>query len=157
MGAQIQTRQQGGASGEASGLVEIEGCALHGSVIEGSEIPNVIDEIPVLAVAGALAEGKTIIRDASELRVKESDRLAVVCQHLRAMGAQVEEMPDGMVIEGGHPLRGAVLDSHGDHRIAMAFAIAGLFAEGKTVITDTSCVETSYPGFAAQLKELANG
>ena len=157
MGAQIQTRQQGGASGEASGLVEIEGCALQGSVIEGSEIPNVIDEIPVLAVAGALAEGKTIIRDASELRVKESDRLAVVCQHLRAMGAQVEEMPDGMVIEGGHPLRGAVLDSHGDHRIAMAFAIAGLFAEGKTVITDTSCVETSYPGFAAQLKELANG
>jgi len=157
MGARIQAHQKSGDSGEASGLVEIEGCALQGVLIEGEEIPNVIDEIPVLAVAGALAEGKTIIRDASELRVKESDRLAVVCQHLRAMGAHVEEMPDGMVIEGGHPLRGAVLDSHGDHRIAMAFAIAGLFAEGKTVITDTACVETSYPGFAAQLEQLANG
>jgi len=157
MGARIQAQQQSGTSGEASGLVEIEGCALQGVLIEGEEIPNVIDEIPVLAVAGALAEGKTIIRDASELRVKESDRLAVVCQHLRAMGAHVEEMPDGMVIEGGHPLRGAVMDSHGDHRIAMAFAIAGLFAEGKTVITDTACVETSYPGFAAQMEQLANG
>jgi 3-phosphoshikimate 1-carboxyvinyltransferase len=157
MGAKIQTRRQSDASGEAIGLVEIEGCRLQGTVIEGAEIPNVIDEIPVLAVAGALAQGKTIISDAAELRVKESDRLAVVCHHLKAMGAHVEEVPDGMVIEGGHPLHGAVLESHGDHRIAMAFAIAGLFAEGKTVITDTACVETSYPGFAAQLKRLTNG
>jgi len=157
MGAKIQTRRQSDASGEAIGLVEIEGCRLQGTVIEGAEIPNVIDEIPVLAVAGALAQGKTIISDAAELRVKESDRLAVVCHHLKAMGAHVEEVPDGMVIEGGHPLHGAVLESHGDHRIAMAFAIAGLFAEGKTVITDTACVETSYPGFAAQLKRLSNG
>jgi len=157
MGAKIQTAQQSEASGEAVGLVEVEGCALRGTIIEGAEIPNVIDEIPVLAVAGALALGKTIIKDAAELRVKESDRLAVVCRHLKAMGAHVEEMPDGMVIEGGHPLHGAVLESHGDHRIAMAFAVAGLFADGKTVITDTACVETSYPGFAAQMEQLANG
>jgi 3-phosphoshikimate 1-carboxyvinyltransferase len=116
----------------------------------------VIDEIPVLAVAGALASGTTIIRDAGELRVKESDRLAVVAHHLAAMGAEVVETPDGMVIHGGRPLRGVRLSSHGDHRIAMAFAIAGLFAEGETVIEDTECVETSYPGFAEQLRRMTH-
>ena len=141
-------------SGEPIGTLEVSGASLQGTTIGGDEIPNVIDEIPVLAVAGALASGTTVIRDAAELRVKESDRLAVVAQHLLAMGADVTENSDGLVIRGGRPLHGARLNSHGDHRIAMAFAIAGLFADGETVIEDTACVETSYPGFAAQLRQL---
>ena len=136
---------------EPSGLVEIEGGRLHGTVIEGREIPNVIDEIPILAVLGALASGQTVIRDAAELRVKETDRLAALCSNLKAMGAQVEEYSDGLIITGGRPLHGARLPSYGDHRIAMAFAIAGLFAEGETVIQDCECIETSYPGFADTL------
>jgi 3-phosphoshikimate 1-carboxyvinyltransferase len=154
MGAQIGIRDQISGPGEPSGTLEVQGGELHGTKIEGAEIPNVIDEIPVLAVAAALAKGTTFIKDAAELRVKESDRLAVVAHHLRAMGAEVDELPDGLVINGGRPLRGACLESHGDHRIAMAFAIAGLFAEGETVITGTECVETSYPRFVEQLGEL---
>ena len=154
MGAQIGIRDQTSGPGEPSGTLEVQGGELHGTKIEGAEIPNVIDEIPVLAVAAALAKGTTFIKDAAELRVKESDRLAVVAHHLRAMGAEVDEIPDGLVINGGRPLRGACLESHGDHRIAMAFAIAGLFAEGETVITGTECVETSYPRFVEQLGEL---
>ena len=156
MGTRINVKDPKTGSGEPSGTVMVEGGELHGTTIEGAEIPNVIDEIPVLAVAAALAQGKTVIKDAAELRVKESDRLAVVAHHLKAMGADVEELPDGMVIRGGHPLHGAHLESHGDHRIAMAFAIAGLFATGETVITGTECVETSYPGFAGQLGELSH-
>ena len=156
MGAVIQETASH-ESGEPFGSIEVRGEQLQGTTIGGGEIPNVIDEIPVLAVAGALASGSTVIRDASELRVKESDRLAVVAHHLAAMGADVTENPDGLVIRGGRPLHGARLDSHGDHRIAMAFAIAGLFAEGETVIENTECVETSYPGFAAQLEQLVEG
>ncbi|MFM8657463.1 MAG: 3-phosphoshikimate 1-carboxyvinyltransferase, partial [Chthoniobacterales bacterium] len=96
----------------------------------------------------------TVISDATELRVKESDRLAVVARHLQAMGAGVIEKPDGLVIQGGKPLHGARLESHGDHRVAMAFAIAGLFASGETVMYSTQCVDTSYPGFAQQLKDI---
>ena len=154
MGARIGVKEQKSGSGEPFGTVEVEGGQLRGTMIKGAEIPNVIDEIPVLAVAAALAGGKTVIKDAAELRVKESDRLAVVSHHLRAMGADVEELADGMIINGGRPLHGAHLESHGDHRIAMAFAIAGLFATGETVITGTECVETSYPGFSGQLGKL---
>lgn len=153
MGARLRERVDTKGSGEPCGRIEIIGQTLRGTVIEGAEIPNVIDELPVLAVAGALAEGTTVIRDAAELRVKESDRLAVVARHLQAMGADLTEFPDGLEIRGGKPLRGARLSSHGDHRIAMAFAIAGLFAGGETVIEDTACVETSYPGFARQLQQ----
>lgn len=156
MGADLRERLSS-PHGEPIGNIEATGAKLRGTIIGGDEIPNLIDEIPVLAVAGALAEGTTIIRDASELRVKESDRLAVVARHLAAMGADVTEQSDGLVIRGGSPLHGARLASHGDHRIAMAFAIAGLFAEGETVIEDTSCVETSYPGFAAQLQHVIDG
>jgi 3-phosphoshikimate 1-carboxyvinyltransferase len=127
---------------------------LRGTEIRGAEIPNVIDEIPILAVAAALAHGKTIIADAAELRVKETDRLAAVAMNLRAMGAQVAETEDGLEILGGVPLHGARLDSFGDHRIAMAFAVAGLFAEGETTITGTECVNTSYPGFYQTLERL---
>ena len=157
MGARLREEQETVGPGEPCGKIEILGSRLHGTVIAGDEIPNVIDEIPVLAVAGALASGTTTIRDAAELRVKESDRLAVVAHHLAAMGADITEHPDGLEIRGGKPLHGARLSSHGDHRIAMAFAIAGLFAEGETVIEDAGCVETSYPGFVKQLERIVDG
>ncbi|MDB6173572.1 MAG: aroA [Chthoniobacteraceae bacterium] len=137
---------------EPMGSIDITGTRMKGTRIEGSEIPNVIDELPILAVAGALAQGKTIIADARELRVKETDRIAAIATNLRAMGAQVLETEDGMEITGGLPLHGARVDSFGDHRIAMAFAIAGLFAEGETTITNTECVSTSYPDFDKQLE-----
>lgn len=139
------------SEGEPIGNIEIHGAALTGTTIFIEEVPNLIDEIPVIAVAAALANGRTVIRNAKELRVKETDRITTVVNGLRAMGAEVEEFDDGMEIEGGKPLHGAVIDSCGDHRIAMAFAIAGLFAEGETVITNTDCVNTSYPAFAYHL------
>ena len=139
---------------EPVGVIDIQGARLRGTEIRGAEIANVIDEIPILAVAAALAHGKTIIADANELRVKETDRLAAIAMNLRAMGAQVAETEDGLEIIGGTPLRGARLDSFGDHRIAMAFAIAGMFAEGETTITGTACVATSYPGFYETLETL---
>jgi 3-phosphoshikimate 1-carboxyvinyltransferase len=139
---------------EPIGVIDIQGARLKGTEIKGAEIPNVIDEIPILAVAAALAHGKTVISDAAELRVKETDRLAAVAMNLRLMGAQVAETEDGLEIIGGAPLHGARLDSFGDHRIAMAFAVAGMFAEGETTITGTACVNTSYPNFYATLESL---
>lgn len=143
--------------GEPAGVIDIKGSQLRGTVIEGAEIPNVIDEIPILAVAAALASGDTVIRDARELRVKETDRIAAIATNLRAMGVSVDEQDDGMVIHGGSRLKGARLDSFGDHRIAMAFAIAGLFASGETVIENVECVETSYPGFDETLRAIQKG
>ncbi len=137
--------------GEPIGNIEIHGSQLRGTELLLEEIPNLIDEIPVIAVAAALAEGVTVIRNARELRVKETDRITTTVDGLRQMGAEVEEFEDGMAITGGRPLKGAVIDSFGDHRIAMAFAIAGLFARGETVIKNTECVNTSYPGFAHHL------
>ncbi|HEV7869137.1 MAG TPA: 3-phosphoshikimate 1-carboxyvinyltransferase [Chthoniobacteraceae bacterium] len=153
MGAQVrEVVEQNDA--EPMGGIEVRGARLRGTTIEGREIPNVIDELPILAVAGALASGKTVIANANELRVKETDRLAAIATNLRAMGAQVGETEDGLEIFGGLPLHGARLDSFGDHRIAMAFAIAGLFAEGETTITNTECVNTSYPGFYKELERI---
>jgi len=140
--------------GEPIGTIEVRGARLRGTTIEGKEIPNVIDELPILAVAGALAQGQTTIANAGELRVKETDRLAAIATNLRAMGAQVGETEDGLEIFGGLPLHGARVDSFGDHRIAMAFAVAGMFAEGETVITNTECVNTSYPGFFQTLERI---
>ncbi|HUF62036.1 MAG TPA: 3-phosphoshikimate 1-carboxyvinyltransferase [Verrucomicrobiales bacterium] len=151
MGASIRESNRRGEEDEPAGELTVEGGALRGVIIEGETIPNVIDELPVLAVAGALAEGETEIRDAGELRVKESDRIHAVTTNLRAMGAEVEERREGLRVRGGGKLHGAVVESFGDHRIAMAFAVAGLFAEGETVIRDVACVATSYPGFAADL------
>ena len=142
--------------GEPIGNLEVRGAGLRGTEIGGKEIPNIIDELPVLAVAGALADGTTVIRDAQELKVKETDRIHAVVTNLKAMGADVEEFHDGMVIRGGQPLQGATVTSFGDHRIAMAFAIAGLFAEGQTIIEDTECVNTSYPGFEQTLMNALN-
>jgi 3-phosphoshikimate 1-carboxyvinyltransferase len=151
MGAQINDFVTS-ASGEPRGNIVVKGGELNATVIAGAEIPNVIDELPILAVAAALARGQTIIRDARELRVKETDRIAAVAHNLRQLGVPVDEFEDGMEITGGMPLRAAKLDSFGDHRIAMAFAIAGLFAEGTMEIDNTDCISTSYPGFERDLE-----
>ncbi|MBR0093475.1 MAG: 3-phosphoshikimate 1-carboxyvinyltransferase [Lachnospiraceae bacterium] len=123
--------------------------------IEGEIIPTLIDELPVIAVLAAFAEGETVIRDAAELRVKESDRIALLVQNLRAMGADAEETPDGMIIRGGRTLHGANIKTHGDHRIAMGFAVAALAAEGDTVLDDDACIAVSYPDFFKDLALLS--
>jgi len=135
----------------------IRATELKGATIVREMIPRVIDEIPILAVAATQAQGETIIRDAGELRVKETDRIRAVVENLRRMGAEVEELPDGMVIPGVQKLHGAEIDSFGDHRIAMSFAILGLLAEGETVISNADCVDISFPGFFLQLEEALNG
>lgn len=150
MGAQV-LESDVQTEGEPRGDVTITGGQLNSTTIGGAEIPNVIDELPILAVAAALAQGTTIIRDAAELRVKETDRIAAVADNLRRMGVTVTEQPDGMEIVGGAALHGAEIESFGDHRIAMAFAVAGLFAEGTTSIENTECIATSYPGFEREL------
>jgi 3-phosphoshikimate 1-carboxyvinyltransferase len=140
---------------EPMGTISVQGGSpLKPTTVSGKEIPNLIDEIPILAVAAALAKGTTEIRDAAELRHKESDRLAVVTKNLRLFGVPVEERPDGLLIEGGCSLVGAEVESHGDHRIAMSAAILGLLAKGRTLVKDTACIETSYPGFAKQISLL---
>jgi 3-phosphoshikimate 1-carboxyvinyltransferase len=157
MGADINVVRHPDECGEPYGDVEVHGKELQGTEIKPEEVPNLIDEVPVLAVAGALAQGKMVIRNARELRVKESDRIATVVQNLKAMGADLEEFEDGMEISGGNSLKGAELESFGDHRIAMAFAIAGLFASGETLINNTDCIDTSYPGFADHLETILAG
>lgn len=153
MGAHVHEAVGEVEEGEPRGSIDIRGARLKGTIIRGREIANVIDELPILAIAGALAHGTTIIADAKELRVKESDRLSAIAINLRAMGATVIEREDGLEILGGAPLHGAKLSSFGDHRIAMAFAIAGLFAEGETVVDDIGCVGTSYPDFKKTLQQ----
>jgi 3-phosphoshikimate 1-carboxyvinyltransferase len=154
MGAQVNEIVENSEC-EPCGTVEVRGASLRATTIGGAEIPNVIDELPILAVAGALAEGRTIIKDARELREKETDRIAAVARNLRAFGVKVDENEDGMEIEGGAALHGAEVESFGDHRIAMAFAILAMFAEGRSLIRDTDCVNTSYPGFYDTLRRLS--
>ncbi len=156
MGAQVREAVDDVEQLEPRGVVEVTGVPLKATVIQGKEVPQLIDELPILSIAGALASGKTTIRHAEELRVKESDRIAAIAHNLRAMGAQVSELSDGLEIHGPAPLHGARLPSFGDHRIAMAFAVAGLFAEGETVIQDAECIRESYPGFEAVLEEFTN-
>jgi 3-phosphoshikimate 1-carboxyvinyltransferase len=156
MGAQVREAVEDVDQLEPRGIVEVTGAALKGTVIQGKEVPQLIDELPVLAIAGALANGTTIIRHAQELRVKETDRVAAIAHNLRAMGAQIIEMSDGLEIHGPAPLRGARVASFGDHRIAMAFAIAGLFADGETIVQDADCVRESYPGFETALEEFTS-
>jgi len=156
MGAQVREAVEDVNQLEPRGIVEVTGAPLKGTVIQGKEVPQLIDELPVLAVAGALATGTTIIRQAQELRVKETDRLAAIAHNLRIMGTQVIEMSDGLEIHGPAPLRGARVASFGDHRIAMAFAIAGLFADGETIVQDAECIRESYPGFQGALEEFTN-
>ncbi|MEP6936958.1 MAG: 3-phosphoshikimate 1-carboxyvinyltransferase [Chthoniobacterales bacterium] len=156
MGAQVREAVEEVDQIEPRGTLEITGAPLKGTVIQGKEVPQLIDELPVLAVAGALANGITVIRHAQELRLKETDRIAAIAHNLRVMGAQVIELNDGLEIHGRAQLRGGRVASFGDHRIAMSFAIAGLFAEGETVVQDAECVRESYPGFEKALDEIVN-
>ncbi|MBX7212165.1 MAG: 3-phosphoshikimate 1-carboxyvinyltransferase [Verrucomicrobiaceae bacterium] len=156
MGAQV-THSDEKDNGEPHGNIVVKGGELNGTHIGGAVISNVIDELPILAVAAALARGSTLISDAQELRVKETDRIAAVARNLRAMGVSVQEFDDGMEIEGGAKLRGTTIETFGDHRIAMAFAVAGMFAEGQTVIEGAECIATSYPGFERDLNRFVLG
>ena len=141
---------------EPVGNVRVYGRKLRGTKIGGAEIANVIDELPIIAVIAAIADGETEIHDAGELRVKETDRITATATNLRAFGVTVTEHKDGMTIVGGAPLTGAKVASFGDHRIAMACAILGLFAKGETTITDTVCIATSYPTFQEDLNKIAS-
>jgi 3-phosphoshikimate 1-carboxyvinyltransferase len=145
------------AGGEAVADIRAKRSALQGTTVYGELIPRTIDEIPILAVVATQARGKTVIRDAAELRVKESDRLAALHSELSKMGARIEETQDGLIIEGPTPLRGATVQSHGDHRLAMSLAIAALAAQGPTTIEDVACVDTSFPGFWKMLEALRVG
>ena len=156
MGAQVREAVEDVDQVEPRGIVEVTGLPLKGTVIQGREVPQLIDELPILSVAGALADGKTIVRHAEELRVKETDRIAAIAHNLRTMGAHVAELSDGLEIHGPAPLHGARVASFGDHRIAMAFAVAGLFADGETIVQDADCIRESYPGFEAVLEEFTN-
>ena len=151
MGASIELLNKRIQCGEPAADLLVKHSPLKGTVIEGAIIPTLIDELPVIAVMAACAEGKTIIRDAQELKVKESNRLEILVHHLTAMGCDVTGTEDGMIIRGGRPLKGAVLESHLDHRIAMSFAVAGLVAEGETEILNADCVNISYPDFYRDL------
>ena len=157
MGASLQMVAVRSAHGELVGDVAVKGAPLQGGVVEGAQIPLVIDELPMLAALGPFTEKGIEIRDASELRVKESDRIAALAENLRRMGATVEERPDGLRVEGrsASPLHGAEIDPRGDHRIAMAFAIAGLAANGATLIRDADCAGVSCPTFFDDLERVA--
>lgn len=137
--------------GEPTADLLVRSATLHGTEIGGDVIPTLIDEIPVLAVMAAYAQGETVIKDAAELKVKESDRIAIVTENLKKMGADVTPTDDGMIIRGGRPLHSSKLDSHLDHRIAMSFAIAALIADGETEMKDAECVNISYPDFYQDL------
>lgn len=156
MGARITVVNERESDGEpVADIVMRGGAPLKGARVSGDLIPRLLDEIPVLAALACYADGVTVIRNAEELRVKESDRIASMASELSKMGAKVGTMPDGLAIEGGAPLKGAEVESHGDHRIAQALAVAALGAEGETTILDIDCVATSYPAFEADLRSLA--
>jgi 3-phosphoshikimate 1-carboxyvinyltransferase len=154
MGASLQVLSLQSAHGEVVGDLAVKGTSLKGGVIEKEQVPLVIDELPMLAALGPYTELGIEIRDASELRVKESDRIAALAENLKRMGAAVEERPDGLRVSPGR-LHGAEIDPRGDHRIAMAFAVAGLAASGETRILDAGCVGVSYPTFFEELRRLA--
>ncbi len=154
MGADITEESRSSFAGEPVAEVVVRSGTLHGTDIQGTEIPSLIDELPVLAVVAARAEGITTVRDASELRHKESDRIRCIVENLTRLGAAIEERDDGFIIEGPCTLKGAALSSHGDHRIAMAMAVAGLVAEGSTRIEGIEAIRISYPGFFIDLRDL---
>jgi 3-phosphoshikimate 1-carboxyvinyltransferase len=154
MGGRIAIIPSPAGAGEPVGDIEVESSELLGMEIGGAWIPNVIDEIPMLAVLGTRTQKGIRIRDAAELRAKESDRIRAVASNLRTLGAQVEEFPDGLWVPGNQTLRGGEVDSFGDHRIAMAFAIAGLFSEEPVTIKDPACVGISFPSFFELLDSL---
>jgi 3-phosphoshikimate 1-carboxyvinyltransferase len=154
MGASIEILDERREGGEPVAELRVRPATLRGGRIGGEQIPQVIDEVPVLAVLATQTEEGMEVHDAAELRVKESDRIRSIVDNLRAMGGEVEELEDGLVIPGRQRLRGGVIRTYGDHRIAMAFAIAGLIAEGETVIEGSECAAVSFPGFFEILENL---
>ncbi len=154
MGADITVMEGGLEAGEPAGALRVRHRALRGVEIGGDLVVRMIDEFPALLVAALHAEGRTIVREAQELRVKETDRIAVMAAELGKMGARVSEAADGFALVGPQPLTGALVDSHDDHRVAMSLALAGLAAPGRTVIAGGACAGDSFPGFAAALAGL---
>ncbi len=156
MGAHLELENRREEAGEPVADILVRTSALHGVEIGGALIPRLIDELPVLCVAAALAEGTTVIRDARELRVKETDRIAAMAGELAKLGVAVETRDDGMIIRGGASFRGANVKSHGDHRVAMSMAVAGLRASSAVSIADAACTDISFPGFWEQLQRIVS-
>ncbi|MDN4608730.1 3-phosphoshikimate 1-carboxyvinyltransferase [Sporosarcina highlanderae] len=154
MGAQVEVLERYGEKEEPYGTIRVSNSHLKGISIEGDIIPTLIDELPIIALLATQAEGITIIKDAEELRVKETDRIAAVTNELNKLGAQIEATDDGMIIKGPTPLKGAKLKSYGDHRLGMMAAIAALITEGPVEIENPSCIAISYPNFFEQLSDL---
>ncbi len=155
MGADLTLENRREQAGEPVADIRVRYRQLKAVEISGDLVPRAIDEFPILAVAASYAVGATSIRDAAELRVKESDRIAAMALELKKLGAAITERPDGMEIRGGNALTGALCESHGDHRIAMSLAVAGLAARGETVVRDSAWIETSFPGFGQLLRRAA--
>ena len=154
MGADVTLTPQPEQGNEPVASLTVRAAPLHGVTVHGERVVRMIDEFPILAVAATQAHGTTVVRDAAELRVKETDRIATVAGALRAMGAQIDVQPDGFVIHGPTALHGARVDSHGDHRLAMALVVAGMVASGETVVRGTDCIADSFPGFFEVMKAL---
>jgi 3-phosphoshikimate 1-carboxyvinyltransferase len=154
MGAEVERLQEGELGGEPVAYLRVRSAPLQATEVDGAEIPLAIDELPLVALAACFAEGTTTIRDAEELRRKESDRIETVTAALRAIGGKVEPTADGMVIEGTGGLRGGTIDSHGDHRIAMLGAVAGLASREGVEVVGMDAAAVSYPGFEADLASL---
>ena len=154
MGGDLTLLDERTVGGEPVADILVKTSQLKGTVIDGEIIPTLIDEIPIIAVMAAVAEGETVIKDAAELRVKETDRVETITDNLASMGVSVTTQKDGMIIQGGRPLKGALIHPLLDHRIAMAFSIAALVAEGNTRILDNQCVDVSYPSFYDTFEKL---
>lgn len=154
MGADITLLNKSAEGGEPHADLLVKSSNLKGTTVQGNLIPTLIDEIPMIAVMAAFAEGTTVIQDAAELKVKETNRIDTVTCNLKAMGAKITPTEDGMIIEGGAGLNGAEIRSFLDHRIAMAFSIAGLASQGETIIQESQCVDVSYPSFFSTLEEI---
>jgi 3-phosphoshikimate 1-carboxyvinyltransferase len=154
MGGDMTLENERAASGEPVADLTVRAAQLRGTEVGGELVVRAIDEFPILAVAATQAQGETIVQDAAELRVKETDRIATTVEELRRLGAEIEPRPDGFVVHGPTGLEGAAVHSHGDHRLAMALAVAGLVAKGETSIQDVACIGDSFPGFGATLTRL---
>jgi 3-phosphoshikimate 1-carboxyvinyltransferase len=154
MGARIDVQNESEQGGESVADLVVRPGVLHSAQVRGDRVVRMIDEFPILAVAATQAQGSTIVHDAAELRVKETDRIATVVTELRKLGAQIEPYEDGFAVSGPTSLRGTVVESHGDHRLAMALAVAGLVAEGETTVRNTEWIADSFPGFEELLRSL---
>jgi len=154
MGARIEWANQAGQGGEPVADLRVRSSSLHARRVEGDTVVRMIDEFPIFVVAATQADGETVVQDAGELRVKESDRIAAVSAELRKMGAEIEERPDGFVLRGPRRLHGARVQSAGDHRLAMALVVAGLIATGETVVEGSQVIDDSFPGFVGLMQQL---